>query len=436
MRLPRYTYISDVLDTLALTEAKARIWLEPRAVDFDLEPWFGWQPVPEAGNSILCGQDEMNLRLMCYRLPRPVSRFIRSLDVYRPDATSLAVFNPSLSLPTCLDLEVLYLHRSSIRSAAIFGQENRVLTTMGRVILVQPYPLHLSVACSGSNVICSLDIYRRSSPRRVYLYDFLAHFCSSVSFLVFQWARSILVCALVAISILTIGNLVHRSSAVTDVAPNAVCAPTQAVYRLARNAQDEEPGCRSLVPLQMNTTYNGHERDNGPDDGVAAISASDNHDANTMASEATTNVTVTSFGSPHSDSDSNSATTLSVDPASVPLPCADDDDYELAEDATRPTTDAFPAEYATTVPRALDPASVPLPPDNGIWDIDAEPEPKPISYSVWSSDSILSADLDSSDSLLSDVQTEESSGLRSLSMSEDQVSGLHLCLHKLFTDIC
>ncbi|KAG9073685.1 hypothetical protein FS749_014791, partial [Ceratobasidium sp. UAMH 11750] len=93
-------YIGNVLDTLALTEAKARIWLEPRAVDFDLEPWFEWQPVPEASDSILCGQDEINLRLTCYRLPRPVSRFIRSLDVYRPDATSLAVFNPSLSLPT------------------------------------------------------------------------------------------------------------------------------------------------------------------------------------------------------------------------------------------------------------------------------------------------------------------------------------------------
>ncbi|KAG8718696.1 hypothetical protein FRC08_004646 [Ceratobasidium sp. 394] len=400
-------YIGGVLDTLALIEAKAQMWVEPRAVDFDLEPWFEWQPAPEAGDSILCGQDEMNFRLTCYRLPRPVSRFVRSLDVYRPDATSLTVFNPTLSLPTCLDLEVSYLHRSSIRSAAIFGQENRVLTIMGRVILVQPYPLQVSLACSGSNAACSLDIYRRDSPRRSYLYDLLAHFYSSVSFLAFQWARSILVCALVAISILTIGNLVHRSLAVTDVASNAVRAPTQAVYRLARNAQDEEPGCWSLIPLALDAKYNGFEHDQGPDDDVSGICASGSHCVVDTVADPLSSVTITAPGTPEAESeDSDSTTTHSTDPASVPLPDSEDDDFG-------------PAEDATTVALAVDPATIPLPPDDGLWDTDAELEFP--SYSD-QSDSILSADLDSSDSLVSDVQTEESSGLGSLSMSEDQLA--------------
>ncbi|KAG8686266.1 hypothetical protein FRC08_012651 [Ceratobasidium sp. 394] len=195
--------------------------------------------------------------------------------------------------------------------------------------------------------------------------------------------------------------------AVTDVASNAVRAPTQAVYKLTRNVQDEEPGCWSLIPLPLDAKYGGFEQDQGPDDDVSGTCALGSHVVDTVA-DPPSSVTITAPGTPEAEpEDSDSTTTRSTDPASVPLPDSEDDDFG-------------PAEDATTVALAVDPATIPLPPDDGLWEIDAEPEPEPISYSVWSSDSILSADLDSSDSLVSDVQTEESSGLGSLSMSEDQ----------------
>ncbi|KAG9092940.1 hypothetical protein FS749_015328 [Ceratobasidium sp. UAMH 11750] len=325
---------------------------------------------------------------------------VRSLDLYRPDTKALMVFGPTVSLQVCLDSEVSYRHRSDLRSVDVFGRGKSVLTTMGRMVLVRSYPLPVTLACSGSDAVCALVVYRRDMKA-------LVVYSRTRSF----WVCYIIVCTLATACVLVIGILVRRNLAAANVSSNTVRAPTQPVYWLAENAQDEEPGCWLLVPLPINTTYNGYERDNGPDDDVSEMCASDSQGVNTVASETATDITVTSFGTPHSDSGSNLTTTLPVDPASVPLPCAEDDDFELGGDATRPTTDPCPSD-------SEDPANVPLPPDDGIWDVDAELELA--TYSGRQNNSLLSTDIGSNDSLADEVGTGESSGLGSLSMSEDQ----------------
>ncbi|KAG8684263.1 hypothetical protein FRC08_013787, partial [Ceratobasidium sp. 394] len=222
------------------------------------------------------------------------------------------------------------------------------------------------------------------------------------------WARFIF-CAFAAVfCILVVRILVHRDLGAPGVASDPVYMTFQPVYSLAlkdmKNVQGEEPKCWSLIPLPLDAKYNGFEHDQGPDDDVSGTCASASHVVDTVA-DPPSSVTITTPGTPEAESeDSDSTTTRSTDPASVPLPDSEDDDFGLAEDAT-------------TVALAVDPATIPLPPDDGLWDTDAELEFPSCSDQ---SDSILSADLDSSDSLLSDVQTEESSGLGSLSMSEDQ----------------
>ncbi|KAG8718693.1 hypothetical protein FRC08_004643 [Ceratobasidium sp. 394] len=196
------------------------------------------------------------------------------------------------------------------------------------------------------------------------------------------------------------------------VASDPVYITFQPVYSLAlndiKNVQGEEPGCWSLIPLALDAKYNGFEHDQGPDDDVSGICASGSHCVDTVADESSS-VTVTAPGTPEAESgDSGSTTTCSIDPASVPLPDSEDDDFGLAEDAT-------------TVSRAVNPASIPLPPDDGLWDVDVELEFA--SYSG-QSDSLLSTDLGSNDSLVDEAGTEGSSGFGSLSLSEDQSAEL------------
>ncbi|KAG8705495.1 hypothetical protein FRC08_001652, partial [Ceratobasidium sp. 394] len=387
-------YIGDVLGTLSSTEVGARVWLEPRMNGLEIDPWLEWRPMHEAGGSIICGQDDSNFRLTCYRSARPIPQFVRSLDVYRHETKAVAVFGLAPSLPTCSASEVSIYYRSNIHSVNIFGRKKGVITTMGRMLLVRPYSVSAALACSSSNAACSLGIYRHGTKA--------SHTPPS------QWARFIFCAFAAAFCILVVRVLVHRDLGAPGVASDPVYMTFQPVYSLAlndvKNVQGEEPGCWSLIPLPLDAKYNGFEHDQGPDDDVSGTCASGSHVVDTVA-DPPSSVTVTAPGTPEAESeDSDSTTTRSTDPASIPLPDSEDDDFG-------------PAEDATTVSLAVDPATIPLPPDDGLWEIDAELEFA--SYSD-QSDSLLSADLDSNDSLLSDVQTEESSGLGSLSMSEDQ----------------
>ncbi|KAG9088244.1 hypothetical protein FS749_002326 [Ceratobasidium sp. UAMH 11750] len=208
---------------------------------------------------------------------------------------------------------------------------------------VQPYSFPVSLARSGSGAVCSHGIHRddtetlvvdnRTPSLQVYfLGELLARFYSSVALPIWQVSLT-LIYALTTICILIIGHFARQNLAATGVASDPVYMTFQPVYSLAlddiKNVQGEEPGCRSLIPLSLDAKYDGYERDQGPDDDVTGTYGSDSHDVDTVASE-----TVTSSGT----SDLGTTTTLSVDPASAPLPCAEDDELELAEDvATLPT---------------------------------------------------------------------------------------------------
>ncbi|KAG9076431.1 hypothetical protein FRC06_009510, partial [Ceratobasidium sp. 370] len=344
-------YISDTWNTLTSAEAKVRVWLEPHTNDFDFDPWFEWRSAHETGDSVLCSQDGFDFRLTCYRFPRSTPR-VRSLDIYRSNMKELVVFGQTRSLQACLPYEPLYRYRSSVRSINVYGRGTLSLTTMGRVILVQPPSLPMSWAYSDSK---ALAVYNHTPSLQVHLpEEILARFYSSVAVFVFRQVRFIPVCALAAVCVLVIGILVGQNLAVTNVASDPIQVPFQEFYQLVldevRNTQDEEPECWSLIPPPLDTTYNGYEHDQGPDDDVSGICGLDSHSANAVVSETSTvTVTVTSSGTSRSNSNSDLATTLSVDPAWVPLPCSEGDDLELAEDVAPPNTDAHSAGDATDV---------------------------------------------------------------------------------------
>ncbi|KAG9088185.1 hypothetical protein FRC06_002189 [Ceratobasidium sp. 370] len=340
--------ISDTWNTLTSAEAKVWVWLEPRANDFDFDPWFEWRSVHETGDSVMCSQDGFDFRLTCYRFPRSTPR-VRSLDVYQPNMKELVVFSQTRSLQACLPYEPLYRYHSRVRSINVYGRGTLSLTTMGRVILVQPPSLPMSLASSDSK---ALAVYNHTPSLQVHLpEEILARFYSSVAVFVFRQVRFVPICALAAVCVLVIGILVGQGLAVTNVASDPVQVPSQEFYKLVLddvgNIQGEEPKY-SLIPLPLDTTYNGYERDQGPDDDVSGICGLDSHSANAVVSETST-VTVTSSGTSYSHSNSDLATTLSVDPAWVPLPCSEGDDLGLAEDVAPPSTDAHSAGDATDV---------------------------------------------------------------------------------------
>ncbi|KAG9084690.1 hypothetical protein FS749_005031 [Ceratobasidium sp. UAMH 11750] len=216
---------------------------------------------------------------------------------------------------------------------------------------IQPYSFPAPLTCSGPGAVCSLKIYQddtetlavdnRTPSLQVYLFgELLARFYSSVALLIWQ-VRFIPIYAFMAVCTLIIGNFARQNLAALGVASDPVYMTFQPVYSFAlndiKNVQGKEPGCRSLILLLLDTRYDGYEHDQGPDDDVSGTCGSESHDVNTAASE-TSALTVTSSGTSHSDLDLGTTTTLSVDPASVPLPCAEDDELELAEDvATLPT---------------------------------------------------------------------------------------------------
>ncbi|KAG8746286.1 hypothetical protein FRC10_005535 [Ceratobasidium sp. 414] len=383
-------YIDRVWDTLASVEVEARVWLEPHAKDFGLDPWFEWRLMYEADGSIFCGKDGLEFRLICYYLLRPVPHVARSVDLYQPGTKAVAVFGRTPPVPACLPFEPSYHYRLNVRSVNVYGRGKRFVTVMNRVLLVQPY---LPLPYPGSN---SLDIYRcdtkalalynRTPSLQVHLLEgLLARFYSSVADLIFRQVRFVLVCALAAVCVLAIGVLVGHSLAVTDIALEPVRVPFQQFYTLvlddAGNSQDKEPECWSLIPLPLlDTRYNGYERDQGPDD--SGICASDSHGVSTVADE-TAAVTVTS----------DLTTTLPVDPASVPLPRSEHDNIELAEDEARSTTDVWLGGDATAMSQTVDPASVPLPADDGRWGLESTAKLEHVSHSGGHDVSLLSADM-------------------------------------------
>ncbi|KAG9087242.1 hypothetical protein FS749_003068 [Ceratobasidium sp. UAMH 11750] len=411
---------SGVWDALSSTQAKARAWFEN---GLDIGPRFEQRLMYEPGSSTLCDQDDLNLRLTCYRPPQPIQRLVRSLDLYQPEARAVAVFSHTPSLLTCLAYEDSYRHCSNTCSVDVFGRGKQVLTTIGRIVLVRLYSLRMSSVCSGSNVVCSLVTYRHGAKtlavygctplRWVYLSGLLARLYSGVVLPVFCRARFTLVSAFVAVCVLIMEILVRRGLAVADMASDPVHVSFQLAYKLvlddAGNTQDEEPERWSFTRIPLDTTYNGYERDQDLDDDVLGICGSDSHDVDSVASGT---VTVTSFGI----SDSDLTDTLSVDPVSTPLPCSEGDDIVLAGEVTQPTTNAYSTKDATVMSRAIDATSIPLSPDDGLWDIDAEFDA--VSDSGSHGASLLSADMDSNDTLADDVGEEEPSGYRSLTLSE------------------
>ncbi|KAG9075655.1 hypothetical protein FS749_012657 [Ceratobasidium sp. UAMH 11750] len=413
--LARYT--GGIWCALSSLEAKARVWLEN---GLDTDPWFERRPMYELGSLIFYGQNDLNLRLTFYHLPRSIPRFARSLDLYRPEAKAVVIFGHTPSLPTCLAYEISYHHRLNTLSIDVFGRGKRVLKTTGRIVLERLYSLRVSLAYSDSNVVCSLETYQHgmktlavygyTPPRWVYLSGLLARLYSGVVLSVFCRARFTLVSAFVAVCVLIMEILVRRGLAVADMASDPAHVSFQPAYRLvlddAGNTQDEEPECWLFTRLPLDTTYNGYERDQGLDDDVSGICGSDSHDVDSVARGT---VTVTSFGI----SDSDSTNTLSVDPVSTPLPCSEDDDAMLAGEVTQPATNAYSTKDATAMSRAIDATSIPLSPDDGLWDIDAELDDSG-SYGA----SLLSADMDSNDTLADDIGEEESSGYGSLTLSE------------------
>ncbi|KAG8723904.1 hypothetical protein FRC09_001236 [Ceratobasidium sp. 395] len=320
------SYVHTFSAKVTSAEAKARVWFGPRNHTLNLDPWFGWQPVYEGVGLAFCGDLYFPSTRLCYRVAR-ASRVVRSLNAYRSDTKALVVYRQMPPTSACLPGDPPYYHRSM----SVYGQGRKTVTTMNRVISIQP-SLPIPLSHSGSGAVVSLNVYRpemknlavygQAAPLRKRIYTELsstllrvlsvmaAIYRQGIAILINLYpsrVELILACTLAFIGVCTQAIRTSRCHGLndTEAVESSALAPNRRPYILVlHDNQPKEPKWWSLVPrFPLEDPHGQYDRDQGPEDDVSQIPASDSHGASMDLNVADNNQTgsVTALASGASD---------------------------------------------------------------------------------------------------------------------------------------
>ncbi|KAG8769171.1 hypothetical protein FRC12_005124 [Ceratobasidium sp. 428] len=298
------SYVHTFSVKVTSVETKARVWFGPRNQTLNLDLWFGWQPVYEGVGLAFCGDHGLYFpsTRLCYRIAR-ASHVVRSLNVYRSDTKALVVYGQMPPALVCLPGDPPYYHPPM----PVYGQGRQALATMNRIISIQP-SLPIPLSHSGSGAVVSLDVYQPEmkalavynlAPLRRCVYaELLRAWFGALSTLagMYRWVTMIstylypsragfgFACALAFVGVCTraIAMLRYRNLTNTKTTVSSVLTPTQQLYLLVLinpdGSQPEESNWWSLVPrFSSKAPYGQHDRDQGPEDDVSQMPASDSH---------------------------------------------------------------------------------------------------------------------------------------------------------------